>query len=370
MKRVHLRKHIIGALAFCMFFASETMMVHAAPGAGYGTQDSDGLLTGAGVDLILGSIGSTAQPESERGIESEQEQESDPALEREFDSEPQEDWGYVNLGIADVSESLNIRAAAGTDKEKVGELPAGAACEILDAQDGWAHIQSGAVEGYVSLDYLATGRRAAELARQNQTLTATVQAQTLRVRKQPDTEHGTWGLAAEGSKFEVVEVLDSGWVSVVYGDGRQPAYLSGDFVELDYVLDTALSMTEVLYGKGVTDAGVDLANQAVRYVGGPYVYGGNSLTKGTDCSGFTMLLYAQYGIQLSHSAQAQSRTGREVPLSELHPGDLVFYAKNGAINHVAVYIGGGQVCHASNPTNGILISKVNYRTPVCARRLF
>lgn len=370
MKRVHLRKHIFGALAFCMLLASEMMTVHAAPGSGCGAQDSDGLLAGAGVDLILGSIGSTAQPESEEGAESEQEQESDLALERETDPEPQEDWGYVNLGIADVSESLNIRAAAGTDKEKVGELPAGAACEILDVQDGWAHIQSGAVEGYVSLDYLATGRRASELARQNQTLTATVHAQTLRVRKQPDTEHGTWGLAAENSKFEVVEVLDSGWVSVVYGDGRQPAYLSGDFVELDYVLDTALSMTEVLYGKGVTDAGVDLANQAVRYVGGPYVYGGNSLTKGTDCSGFTMLLYAQYGISLSHSAQAQSRTGTEVPLSELHPGDLVFYAKNGAINHVAVYIGGGQVCHASNPTNGILISKVDYRTPVCARRLF
>lgn len=322
--------------------------------------DPDEYIVGAGVELIIGSIDSMTKQDFEDMMEN---------LAIVEEEEPKENWGYENLGIADVSENLNIRSAAGTDAEKVGELPAGAGCEVLGTADGWAHIRSGKVEGYVSMEYLATGGRAEELAAENQTLTATVLAQALKVRKQPDTEHGTWGLAANGRELEVVEVLDNGWVSVVYGDGADAAYVSGEYVDVAYRLDTALTMTEVRYGKGVTDAGIDLANRAIQYVGCPYVYGGNSLSNGTDCSGFTMLLYAKYGISLSHSARAQARCGSEVSISELRPGDLVFYSRGGGIDHVAIYIGGGQVCHASNPTNGIIITRVDYRTPVCARRL-
>ncbi len=322
--------------------------------------DPDEYIVGAGVELIIGSIDSMTKQDFEDMMEN---------LAIVGEEEPKENWGYENLGIADVSENLNIRSAAGTDAEKVGELPAGAGCEVLGMADGWAHIRSGKVEGYVSMEYLATGGHAEELAAQNQTLTATVLAQALKVRKQPDTEHGTWGLAANGRELEVVEVLDNGWVSVVYGDGTDAAYVSGEYVDVAYRLDTALTMTEVRYGKGVTDAGIDLANRAIQYVGCPYVYGGNSLSNGTDCSGFTMLLYAKYGISLSHSARAQARCGSEVSISELRLGDLVFYSRGGGIDHVAIYIGGGQVCHASNPTNGIIITRVDYRTPVCARRL-
>jgi len=322
--------------------------------------DPDEYIVGAGVELIIGNIDSMTKQDFEDMMED---------LNIVEEEEPDENWGYENLGIADVSENLNVRSAAGTDAEKVGELPAGAGCEVLDMADGWAHIRSGKVEGYVSMDYLATGSRAEELAAQNQTLTATVLAQALKVRKQPDTDHGTWGLAANGRELEVVEVLDNGWVSVVYGDGTDPAYVSGEYVDVAYKLDTAMTMTEVRYGKGVTDAGIDLANRAIQYVGCPYVYGGNSLSNGTDCSGFTMLLYAKYGISLAHSARAQARCGSEVSISDLRPGDLVFYSRGSGIDHVAIYIGGGQVCHASNPTNGIIITGVNYRTPVCARRL-
>ena len=296
--------------------------------------DPDEYIVGAGVELIIGSIDSMTKQDFEDMMEN---------LAIVGEEEPKENWGYENLGIADVSENLNIRSAAGTDAEKVGELPAGAGCEVLGMADGWAHIRSGKVEGYVSMEYLATGGHAEELAAQNQTLTATVLAQALKVRKQPDTEHGTWGLAANGRELEVVEVLDNGWVSVVYGDGTDAAYVSGEYVDVAYRLDTALTMTEVRYGKGVTDAGIDLANRAIQYVGCPYVYGGNSLSNGTDCSGFTMLLYAKYGISLSHSARAQARCGSEVSISELRPGDLVFYSRGGGIDHVAIYIGGGQV---------------------------
>ncbi|MBD5532238.1 MAG: SH3 domain-containing protein [Lachnospiraceae bacterium] len=382
-KILHTNKYIVKricsyALVFCMLFASDVIPTEAAnfeAAAVMGIEgvlentfddeeideaDPDEFVTGAGVELIIGSIDSMTKQDFEDLMEN---------LVIVEEEEPKENWGYENLGVADVSESLNVRRNAGTDSEKIGELPAGAGCEILDTADGWAHIRSGSVEGYVSLDYLATGERAEELAQQNQTLTATVLAQALKVRKQPDTEHGTWGLIANGRELEVVEVLDNGWVSVVYGDGMDAAYVSGEYVDVAYRLDTALTMMEVRYGKGVTDAGIDLANRAIQYVGCPYVYGGTSLSNGTDCSGFTMLLYAKYGISLAHSARAQARCGSDVSISQLRPGDLVFYSQGGSIDHVAIYIGGGKVCHASNPTNGIIITGVNYRTPVCARRL-
>lgn len=116
-------------------------------------------------------------------------------------------------------------------------------------------------------------------------------------------------------------------------------------------------------------SGSEVANFAVKYVGRPYVYGGTSLTNGVDCSGFTMTIYSKFGISIPRTSGAQSSYGKKVDMGSLQAGDLVFYAKNGRVNHVALYIGGGQVVHASNPKNGIMISNVNYRTPYCARRV-
>ena len=116
--------------------------------------------------------------------------------------------------------------------------------------------------------------------------------------------------------------------------------------------------------------GIDLANYACSYVGViPYIWGGASLSSGVDCSGFTMCIYAQYGYSLPHNAAAQSGYGTEVSMSDLQPGDLLFYGNGGGIGHVAIYIGGGSVVHASNSRDGIKISTYNYRTPVKAIRL-
>ena len=114
--------------------------------------------------------------------------------------------------------------------------------------------------------------------------------------------------------------------------------------------------------------GAQIAAYATQFVGNPYVYGGASLTGGADCSGFTMAVFANFGIGLPHNAAAQSGCGRSVSLSELQPGDLLFYDNGGGIGHVTLYIGGGQVVHASSPETGIKISAYNYRNPVCAVR--
>ncbi|MDO4521670.1 MAG: NlpC/P60 family protein [Eubacteriales bacterium] len=124
--------------------------------------------------------------------------------------------------------------------------------------------------------------------------------------------------------------------------------------------------TETVY----TDSalGQQIVDYALQFVGNPYVYGGTSLTGGADCSGFTQSVFANFGIGLSRTAESQSYGGYAVDMSSLQPGDLLFYGDGGYIGHVAIYIGGGQIVHASTEETGIIVSSYNYSTPVAARR--
>ena len=102
---------------------------------------------------------------------------------------------------------------------------------------------------------------------------------------------------------------------------------------------------------------------AKQFLGNPYVYGGTSLTTGADCSGFTQSVFAHFGITTGRSSRDQAAKGKEISMSAIQPGDLLFYASGNYINHVAIYIGDGKIIHSSNPTMGITITKYNYRTP-------
>ena len=102
---------------------------------------------------------------------------------------------------------------------------------------------------------------------------------------------------------------------------------------------------------------------AKQFLGNPYVYGGTSLTSGADCSGFTMRIFEHFGIDTGRSSRDQAAKGKEIAISDIQPGDLLFYASGDYINHVALYIGGGQIIHASNSKTGIIISTAYYRTP-------
>ncbi len=288
------------------------------------------------------------------------------ASEDTSEEEAQTYWGYTNLGIANVSNHLNIREEPSESGKLVGKLSKDAACEILDVSDGWAHIKSGKVEGYCSTDYLFMGEEAIARGNEVASMIAVVNTQTLKVRGEPNTDSITITLIPEGEELEVVEVMDNGWVKFMLDD--EEAYVSGEYVDVEERLEKAVTITELLYGEGVSDVKVDLVQYAKQFVGNPYVWGGTSLTNGADCSGFTMSIYKKYGVSLPHHAASQAKLGTSVSLSELQPGDLVFYANNGSINHVAIYIGNGQVLHASSPKTGIKISSLNYRTPYCARR--
>jgi len=107
----------------------------------------------------------------------------------------------------------------------------------------------------------------------------------------------------------------------------------------------------------------EIVEYALQFEGNPYVFGGTSLTKGTDCSGFTQSVFKGKGIRIPRTSREQAKGGKEVPLKSIRPGDLIFYEKNGQINHVALYIGNKKIIHASNPESGIKISRYNYRKP-------
>ncbi|MCD7837136.1 MAG: NlpC/P60 family protein [Lachnospiraceae bacterium] len=279
-------------------------------------------------------------------------------------------FGYTNIGIANVeSGNLNVRESAGTDSKLVGKMPKNAACEVLDiTEDGWAHIESGDVTGYVSMEFLLVGPDARVKAKELIRTVAVAETDGLNVREQPSTDSAIMTQVLKGEELEYVETLDDGWIEVSI-DG-ETAYVSEEYVTVTDILDTAITMSELLYGQGVSDVRVDLCEYAKQFVGNPYVWGGTSLTNGADCSGFVMSVFKKYGISLSHSSRAQANEGTKISLSELKPGDLIFYGNSsGTINHVAIYIGNGQIIHASSPKTGIKISKYNYRTPVKAVRV-
>lgn len=274
--------------------------------------------------------------------------------------------GYTNLGVANVENHLNVREGAGEDQELVGKLPKDAGCEILETEGEWYKIKSGKVTGYVKGEFLLTGEAAAARAQEVKTVVAAANTQTVYLRVEPNTDCTIWTALAEGEEVEVLEDLGD-WIKVEL-DGDE-CYVFAELVDLSEQLPKAMTMTEVKYGEGVSNVRVDLVNYALQFVGNRYVWGGTSLTKGVDCSGFTMKIYEKYGIYLPHHAATQAGYGTKISASEAKPGDLFFYSKGGSINHVAIYIGNGQVVHASSKRTGIKISNSHYRTPAKVIRL-
>ena len=275
-------------------------------------------------------------------------------------------WGYTNLGIANVSNNLNIRAIPSTDGKLVGKLPKDAACEVIESDGEWAHIKSGNVEGYVSCEFLLTGLQAKWKAEELVSVIATVTVDNLNVREEANTDAEVITRVSKGEELEVVE-SEGEWVRVYLDD--EEVYVFAEFVQVDAKLQTAITMTELLYGQGISDVRVDLCQYAKQFLGNPYVWGGVSLTNGADCSGFVLSVYKKYGVTLPHYSGAQANSGTKISVSDAKPGDLIFYGKGQTINHVAIYIGNGQVIHASSPTTGIKISNVYYRTPLKAVRI-
>ena len=293
-------------------------------------------------------------------------QESEQANEAAQTPTAAQTCGYTNLGMSVISSgNLNIRQEASTDSEVIGILTNHNACELLEDAGEWYKVTSGKVTGYVNKQYLVTGDEAEAIAEQEIKTVATVNTETLNVRAEKSTEAAVLSQVGNSEAFTVNSVAD-GWVEISVDDSV--GYISQDYVTLAQALPTAKTIEQVKYGDGVSDVRASVVSYALQFVGNRYVWGGTSLENGIDCSGFTMRILGKYGISLPHSSKAQPSYGTKISASEAKPGDLFFYGSGRSISHVAIYIGNGQIVHASNKRDGIKVSNAYYRNPICVAR--
>ena len=290
-----------------------------------------------------------------------------------------------NLVVSTAADYVNIRKDPSEDAEVVGKLYANSVGTVAAAADanGWVKITSGSVTGYVKSDYVATGSAAQQMADAVGTQKAIVTTETLRVRAAASEDSDVISLIGQGQSYEILGE-ENGWYKVNTDDGE--GYISADFTDVEVQYPEAVSVAEEKAEEAAKKAeaaqkereerqkaeaqaaskGQAVVDYAMQFLGNPYVWGGSSLTNGTDCSGFTMAVYAHYGVSLPHYDASQRSCGTAVSsLSAARPGDLICY-----YGHVGIYIGNGQIISASNPRSGIKISSATYRQIAAIRRIF
>jgi peptidoglycan DL-endopeptidase CwlO len=318
---------------------------------------------------------------------------------------------FDNLAFAQAENYVNIRSEANENGEILGKLYNNSAATIISKKDDWYEITSGSVKGFIKADYLVVGDEAVTLAKTIGNKVATVTTTTLKVREKASLDAEVLTLIPEGDEFKVNKEKN-GWVRISLGK-KEYGYVSGDYVKIQMQYEEAVSIEEeqerlreeaaavaaldnnqsnaslkatlssssdnnIIRSEDTnatedtsvssSDLGSRIAAYAVNFVGNPYVWGGTSLTNGADCSGFTQSVFAHFGISISRTSRTQANGGVRVSLDDLKKGDLIFYTNNGTVNHVAMYIGNGNVISASSPSTGIRITSYNYRQPYKAVR--
>ncbi len=369
------------------------------------TQTANSYTTLSGINLAMANMLSSANAAANAPTETE-EKETDVVA---TSSRPVND--YSNIAIAKVNDFVNVRAHASEDSEVVGKLYSNGAGTVLKKKGSWVKIESGSVVGYVKSKYVVIGDEKA--VKKASRRVAKVKADTLYVREKATKKADIIGMVPRDEDLTVTseKKFDDGWVkvSVEEGDG----YVSTKYVDLSTEYTYAESKAEEQarlaaeaaaraeaeraaaaaaaaqaqraaatsstpqaapsggantqqpsYTAPSGGSGSSVVNYASQFVGNPYVYGGSSLTNGTDCSGFVMSVYSAFGVSLPHSSSGDRSVGYAVSTSDMQPGDIVCYS-----GHVAIYAGNGTIVHASNPRTGITYGNVNYRQILAVRRV-
>lgn len=230
-------------------------------------------------------------------------------------------------------------------------IAAGAVCVIPAAEAQAAQAQVQTFEGA-----------------KNYAVAAVSEGSYVNIRENAGTEYSVVG-KLENHGLCYIQEQDGDWYRVISGEVE--GYIRQDLLKTgeEAWMEVHTAGEENMPVASVLNTREELVAFACQFIGNPYVWGGTSLTNGADCSGFTLQVFANYGISLPHSSRAQAGCGTQVAVSDAQPGDLIFYADNGSIYHVVIYIGDGQAVHASSAKTGIKISDVQYDKAVCAASL-
>lgn len=301
------------------------------------------------------------------------------------------------FAISQAQNYVNVRSQPDTDSTIVGKLYGGSVAQIqtiAGVHQDWFQIVSGTVTGYIKAEYFLSGEEAAAVMDDYVIRHAQITVDRLNVRKEATTGSKRIGYLEENESVRILEDLGD-WLHIEYTDTTS-GYIAKEYtlIQESYryattsdeeaaqkalylerssrvqAAETAKpeSTTKVVFPATSYSSNEELRKaiieNAMQYVGNKYVHGGNSLETGTDCSGFTMLIYAQYGYSLSRTPSGQlSSAGRSIDYSEIQPGDIICYTQNGTkCSHVAIYIGDGQIVHAANSRKGVCIGKADYNT--------
>ena len=308
-----------------------------------------------------------------------------------------------DLAISIANNYVNIRNKPSLQGDIKGRLYKGSAVLITKTyKNGWVLVRNGNFRGYIKKEFLATGAKAQKLAKKYGVKYITVKknVSSLNVREKTSKKAKILTQISSGESFYVRKMCGKSWVRIAV-DGDL-GYVARDYVNLRVKYKAPVSIQKInaeekkkqeeaskkqqttsqstTKNEQTTDkgddnsenkkaTGSDVAKYAKKFLGNPYKYGGTSLTNGSDCSGFTQSIYKEFGYSIPRTSLEQSKYGTKVSASSVKEGDLVFYKNGKTVGHVAIYIGNGQVIHSSNEKDGVKISKMNYRTPYCIRRI-
>lgn len=248
---------------------------------------------------------------------------------------------------------LSIRAAQSSSSKELKTIRKGKTVNILEAGKKWVKVSVSGVIGYTKGSSIQTSYGTASDLYKN-AISGEVTRSTLNIYSSKNGSASSKLTLKKGTKIKVL-TTNSTWVKVKVGDAI--GYVRGKYVK------TKNGTASSNYSKGES-----VVAYARRFLGNPYVYGGSSLTHGTDCSGFVMSIYRHFGRSLPHSSYALRSVGRRVSggIRNAKPGDIICYS-----GHVAIYMGNNRVIHASNPSTGIKITNnASYRHIVAIRRIF
>lgn len=259
--------------------------------------------------------------------------------------------GTINADV------LNVRKEPSTTAQVVTKLKQGEIVEInegVSVVEGWTQIN---IAGYENPVYIRNEHFS--IVQTN----GVSNSSNINIRSYPSIEENSKviGELAIGQDVEVLYKVGNFYK--IYFDGKA-GFVYSQYIDIAFansVIEYPISeVCDLITGESITQPTNKLdevVQIAKKYLGNPYVYGGTSLTNGTDCSGFTKGVYQQLGITIPRTSREQSTFGTKVATSNLQKGDLLFFgASPSSITHVGMYIGGGKMIHASSPKTGIIIS--------------